>query len=73
MKKGKTMSDEQRMDRRTQLTERLKHLLELKEGELNGEKSENYISDLNDSIAGCERELSFLHKNPGGVEYVNGG
>ncbi len=65
-KKGTTM------ERITQLTERLANLLELKKAELKGDKSKSYIADLNDSIAGCERELAFLNKNPGGVTMVNG-
>lgn len=59
-------------DRRIELVGRLAHLLELKKTELKGEKNKNYISDLNESIDGCERELAFYNKNPSGVEFVNG-
>lgn len=60
-------------ERAKALEERLANLGTLLSKELAGSKSETYIADLNDSIAGCERELKFYKKNPSGVEFVNGG
>lgn len=61
------------MDRKSELETRIKELQTKKKAELSSEdRDDTYISDLNDSIRCCSRELKFLLANPGGVEIVNG-
>ena len=61
------------MDRIKQLQERLQALKQYQADELKLIKpSHTYLLDLTESIRGCERELTFLKKNPDGVEFVNG-
>lgn len=60
-------------DKRTEeIGERIKSLQAKRTMELSSEDiSQVYISDLDDSIRNCKRELEFYAKNKAGVEMVN--
>lgn len=53
-----------------QLQERIETLRIYRIQESQGDNHPLYIQDLTDSIAGCERELSFYKANPDGVQMV---
>ena len=54
------------------LQTRIKNLKSNRQAEIKGDNDARYISDLDETIAHCNRQLQFLNKNPDGVEMVNG-